>query len=474
MALWVSGLFMWALFAYSLRPWLLLIHLPWLWVMTGEKLAAPWLCRAYVLLLGLNLLGLCSMLLALSPITLLGPLLLVAGLMLWLKPSAPPWPLALVVLGGLLNTLARPLNLFVLDSAVLVLLAWVFWPRVLARIPKAAPAGFSLGVGLLALSRLWVFYQGVMPFTAPRVNAQPGVTVMLPMASHPGLGQNPRFVLESCDRRHWWVGTAFSPLLTRYDKKFQQAKSVLRGKATDLAFEDCQRGLMLVGDNQHHRLYVLDNHTLATLYQSPDLKAQVSYMAADPARQRVFFGEDVGFKTWRLDYANPRRPRLDTFNIPSYDLLYHQGVLFVASKGALLRLDPEDMTVLNRRPLTVPLQPQLFLEATTGTLYVTDILGGRVLVYDAETLAPRDIYWTGPGVRYAWVDAVAGKLITLNYFSGYLDVRSLSTHRLEQRLFVGGKGRAITTTRDGRFLLMVTNVGLISVEPFYKRMKVRL
>ncbi len=97
-----------------------------------------------------------------------------------------------------------------------------------------------------------------------------------------------------------------------------------------------------------------------------------------------------------------------------------------------------------------------------------------MLVYDAETLAPRDIYWTGPGVRYAWVDAVAGKLITLNYFSGYLDVRSLSTHRLEQRLFVGGKGRAITTTRDGRFLLMVTNVGLISVEPFYKRMKVRL
>lgn len=416
---WWGATFIWALFAYSTRLWVLPVHLLVVFFLARRERPGWPVGAFYGLFMAAHFYGMTAMLWSIGMDAFIPSLLLAVAVMLGVRK----W----VWSSG--------------KAAVLTSLFNVF--------------------GLVFLFR---FYGAEHPEMAGWIDAQPGVEVVFLAQSSPALGASPRSAMETCDGHGLWVGTGRKPLLSRFELRTRNALSVLSGKAADLLAEDCRNGLLFVGLNTEGEILVLDNRTLDVLFRSGPLGGQVSYVAQDLKGQRVFFGEDVGLRLWTLSYRGRGHFSVERRTPGVWDVMWARDSLVVAGKGWLKVLDGKTLEPLRTAFLPVPIQPQLAWDEKNQTVLVTDLLGGRILRYRFQDLEQVSSLWTGWGVRYAWVSPTTGHVWTANYFSGELGVWDQETGAKLKSLNVGPQPRAMAASRDDRRVYVATQAGLMKLE----------
>ncbi len=475
-ALWACGLWFQLLLVYITRLEVFVGLLPLLWLMHWRGVL-PRLIHLVAVFYTLLMAGwTLSLLWGLSPWQCLAVVLGVLGV--WARASRKKETWRWGVLGlALLVNLAVNLNqrdapdLGLLGPVLLVFLSrWVKtkWLRG-APLPRLSALASVLAV--LALFRFLPFYITPDTARAPVANRQPGVEVVFASGSHIALDKSPRLFAEHCDSQHWWVGTFETPMLSRLTKVGRHTMaSALTGRTSDLMWEDCALGRVVVGNFRHHSLHLLDNRTLKEYWRQEKIGGRPSYMAAAPEMHRVFFSEDIGDTTWVVDY-DEHTATLTRHDLPAVDLLYSKNRLYAALHGALARVHPKTMAIQKQVFLPVFIQPQLTLDEKRNVLYVSDIILGRVWLYDADSLRLLGSLFVGPGVRYVDMDAEAGVLYTVNYMNGWLSAWDTKTWTLLGRRWVGQRGRAINHSHDGKKLLFATRVGLMAVTKNFWRSK---
>lgn len=153
-----------------------------------------------------------------------------------------------------------------------------------------------------------------------------------------------------------------------------------------------------------------------------------------------------------------------------YDPVRHEGLVCSAAGSPPLALaslfTPEPFTF---RPLGA--EPVAIFAAFNGcdwdadhrTILVTNPVLGLLATVDRDSGRVRRTRFVGFGARAVALDEPRGRVYVGNFFRGDVQALDLSTGREMARWFLGRYLRDLRLTRDGRFLLVTSTLGIVRV-----------